>query len=63
MNTYECKFEFGAQVKDYITGFCGILTGYAVCSTGTVSYLIERLTDYGELIEKWVDASRVVENN
>ena len=54
------KFEFGIEVQDQITGFKGIIGGFAQYITGCDQYLVQpRSTDGKYPDSAWVDEGRL----
>ena len=58
------KPELGAEAKDSITGFKGIITGHAEYITGCDQYLLTpKVSEVGKLVESgWYDENRVIVN-
>lgn len=55
------KFTHGQQVKDQITKFTGIITGYSDYITGCDQYLVQPPTKDGEYKEgRWFDEGKLV---
>ena len=53
------KFYFGEKVKEDVTGFTGVVTAYAVYSTGEINYLIEGMDTTGRPAEFWYNENRL----
>lgn len=55
-------FEYGAKVKDLVTGYCGKVTSYwYTYGFNEDKYMVESIDETGRPIEQWVDANRLVE--
>jgi hypothetical protein len=55
------KIEFGDKVKERISGFTGIVTGYATYITGCNKVLIDsnKVSPGGDVQQMWTDEDRV----
>lgn len=47
------------KVKDNLTGYEGIVTGFAMYATQSAKILVEAVDSTGRPIEWWVDAERI----
>lgn len=55
-------FEYGAKVKDVVTGYSGKVTSYwYTYGFNEDKYFVESIDETGRPIEQWVDANRLVE--
>lgn len=52
-------WNFGVEVIDNTTGYCGKITGRAEYDTGEILYLVESLDTTGNPIERWINAKRL----
>lgn len=56
----ELEFPFETKVKDKLSGFQGVITGYCKYSVGLEQYQITgRSMDHGEPAEYWVSSNRI----
>lgn len=55
------RFALGSSVKDKVTGFIGVATGYVQYITGCNQYLVQPAVKAdGEFVEgRWVDEQRL----
>ena len=55
------EFEFGDIIKDTVTGFTGIFTGFSTYSTGCAQlFLTPKVQDDGKYPEgSWIDIDRL----
>ena len=53
-------FEYGDHVNDTVTGFSGVVTGFAsYYGKQSPQYLVENVDTTGRPIEQWVTANRL----
>lgn len=54
------KIKLGSKVRDVISGFEGVATGYVIYLTGCAQYLVApRVTSENKIESTWFDSQRL----
>lgn len=54
------KFKMGAEVRDTVTGFHGVVTARCEYHYGSVMYRVEKVNKDGLPVEAWFESDRLV---